>query len=294
MEPRINVFQKGKTNVITRQDEEPIVWWPLRINPDSGLRNFAETKEIGNLSWFIGVAGDVTPRDVLECLGIDPQAVGLYDEKENTSWESRDGHGTIFVFPSGPAMAMDAPLIPTNYADVHGGHELRLRVLGDLVLLEEDDGAYSSSSSNEREPVIHIYVLKCSQGKYYVGKTGNPYFRLQDHFDLKGSGAAWTRKYPPQSVDLLLAVDSALEENNYTLKYMEQYGIENVRGGPWVQLKLPDAHIKSIQHQLGSAQDLCHSCHQPGHFQRNCPRRNQQQSVSNTRQRNRDRSSRNN
>lgn len=35
--------------------------------------------------------------------------------------------------------------------------------------------------------MVFIYVLQLEQGKYYVGKTNNPNFRLTSHFQSNGS-----------------------------------------------------------------------------------------------------------
>ena len=43
--------------------------------------------------------------------------------------------------------------------------------------------------------MVFIYILKLQAGKYYVGKTTNPSFRLDKHFN--GDGSAWTKKYAP-------------------------------------------------------------------------------------------------
>jgi predicted GIY-YIG superfamily endonuclease len=43
--------------------------------------------------------------------------------------------------------------------------------------------------------MVYIYILQLEQGKYYIGKTSNPQFRIESHFNLNGS--AWTRKYKP-------------------------------------------------------------------------------------------------
>ena len=43
--------------------------------------------------------------------------------------------------------------------------------------------------------MVFIYVLKCQNNKYYVGKTENPDYRLESHFSEGGS--AWTKKYKP-------------------------------------------------------------------------------------------------
>lgn len=35
--------------------------------------------------------------------------------------------------------------------------------------------------------MITIYVLQCQQNKYYVGKSNNIDFRLEEHFNNEGS-----------------------------------------------------------------------------------------------------------
>lgn len=40
---------------------------------------------------------------------------------------------------------------------------------------------------NNNKPITHkpscfIYILLCEDNKYYIGRTSNPCFRLQDHF----------------------------------------------------------------------------------------------------------------
>ena len=40
--------------------------------------------------------------------------------------------------------------------------------------------------------MVYIYILKLRNNKYYIGKTQNPTFRLEDHFENNGS--SWTKK----------------------------------------------------------------------------------------------------
>jgi len=82
--------------------------------------------------------------------------------------------------------------------------------------------------------MVFIYALKLSQGKYYVGKTTNPSFRLDNHFNSNGS--AWTMKYKPIKLLELIPNCDRYDEDKYTRKYMDKYGIDNVRGGSFVQI----------------------------------------------------------
>lgn len=120
----------------------------------------------------------------------------------------------------------------------------------------------SNSGSN-------IYVLKCEQDKYYVGKSKNIVTRLDQH--NSGSGSVWTKKYPPIEVVENIANCDKFDEDKYTLKYMEKYGIKNVRGGSFVKAELSSEQIENIKRLLDSANDRCHNCGEEGHFIRQCP-----------------------
>ena len=71
--------------------------------------------------------------------------------------------------------------------------------------------------------MCYIYILKLEQNKYYVGKTDNPQIRRDNHFNSNGS--SWTRKYKPiEVIDVINDCDE-FDEDKYTKKYMQSYGI---------------------------------------------------------------------
>ena len=69
--------------------------------------------------------------------------------------------------------------------------------------------------------MVFIYILQLESGKYYIGKTTNPSFRLEQHFNSNGS--SWTKKYKPTIVIELIPNCDDYDEDKYTIKYMEQY-----------------------------------------------------------------------
>src|SRR5437763_815116 len=121
--------------------------------------------------------------------------------------------------------------------------------------------------------MITVYVLKCKHDKYYVGKTRRDVqTRFQEHFDsLGGLGSEWTRKYSPiKIVEKLEQVDNNFLELTKTLEYMERYGIDNVRGGPYCQVDLSEDLKEFIRKQLNY--DSCYKCGILGHFADECDR----------------------
>ena len=116
--------------------------------------------------------------------------------------------------------------------------------------------------------MVYIYILKLENGKYYVGKTTNPSFRIERHFNSFGS--AWTSKYNPISVEAIVPDCDDYDEDKYTKKYMAKYGIENVRGGSYVQIELSEFHTDALKMEIWGANDRCTQCGRTGHFVKDC------------------------
>ena len=116
--------------------------------------------------------------------------------------------------------------------------------------------------------MVYIYVLKCQQNKYYVGKTNNPTVRLECHSNA--SGSAWTKMYNPIELVALIPDCDDYDEDKYTRKYMDKYGIDNVRGGSFVSMKLEQSEIDLLTKMSNGTNDNCFKCGKPGHFAKYC------------------------
>jgi hypothetical protein len=114
----------------------------------------------------------------------------------------------------------------------------------------------------------NIYILRLTNGKYYVGKTNDVQKRYWEH--KVGKGAEWTRKYPPECVQSIIRDASPFDEDRYVKEYMSKFGVDSVRGGSYSQTILDDAQKSAIEMELRCAEDTCMRCGRAGHFVATC------------------------
>ena len=125
--------------------------------------------------------------------------------------------------------------------------------------------------------MVFIYVLQLKENKWYIGKTETSEFRIDTHFDSGGS--EFTKKYPPQEIYQIIPECDKYNEDRYVKKYMDKYGIDNVRGGTYSRLKLTNEEKQFIQKELWGANDLCFQCGGK-HFVKDCPNNKQVEELN--------------
>lgn len=116
---------------------------------------------------------------------------------------------------------------------------------------------------------FNLYTLLLSSNKFYIGKTSK---NVVDRFSVhkKGYGSIWTKLYKPVKILEQFESIDKFEEDKYTKKYMDKYGIDNVRGGSYSNVNLTDWQIKALEYELKTSNDLCFHCGMKGHFASDC------------------------
>lgn len=120
--------------------------------------------------------------------------------------------------------------------------------------------------------MYEIYVLSLQGGRFYVGKANNVSKRYREHITGYKS-SSWTKKYRLISIEKVYHDAELLDEDKITVQYMMKYGIDNVRGGPYVSIRLPEETKVHILQRIRMASDLYVRCGSGPHFVSSCDQR---------------------
>jgi hypothetical protein len=152
----------------------------------------------------------------------------------------------------------------------------------------EKSGTSKSSISEEsiesekkikKKVLTYIYVLELAEQKYYVGKSSKPLSRTGEHLismihnDASCSGSGWTGLYEPIRILEVNKSYDEFDEDVYTLRYMKNHGIDNVRGGSFCELNLSHDNVMTLEKMLAGAGDKCYYCGSDDHYVASCPQK---------------------
>jgi len=121
-----------------------------------------------------------------------------------------------------------------------------------------------------------IYVVECSDGCRYVGKSANVPRRVAEHGGGGASCAAWVRAHGGVARELPTETPPRDNDNAWehaeTLFQMRAHGFERVRGAAWTRCASLSATERAvILSAIVEDADLCRGCGMPGHFISECP-----------------------
>jgi predicted GIY-YIG superfamily endonuclease len=114
--------------------------------------------------------------------------------------------------------------------------------------------------------MVFIYVLQLENNKYYIGKAFDHKKTLEDHYKIKIN---WIKKYKPINIIEVIPIMDDLDEDKYTIKYMKEKGINNVRGGSFSEIILDDRYINVIKKFIHETYNKCYICGDD-HFTKDC------------------------
>jgi len=115
---------------------------------------------------------------------------------------------------------------------------------------------------------LRIYILELEDEFWYVGRTYDIKKRILEHSE--GRGCSWTRLHKPIRCKGVVKDVSTYDELKYTLMYMEQYGIDKVRGSVYCKIELDENEKKEIERHIRAARNECYNCGFSGHYIANC------------------------
>ena len=97
--------------------------------------------------------------------------------------------------------------------------------------------------------MYQVYILKLEENKYFIGYT-RTVRNLNEQIEKMGNEIEWMIKYPFIKILKIYNNCDKFDVDKYTKKYMEVYGIENVRGGIYYNVELGEKVIEQIKKEF--------------------------------------------
>lgn len=106
-----------------------------------------------------------------------------------------------------------------------------------------------------------ICLLKLANNKYFVLRTTNVSNTILELRDLYNANRpAWIKKYPLVDIIYIIPTDCPHDLQKYTLQYMDEYGVENVRGGRYSDIEFTYEMKNEILSTMLYAHSQCNQC----------------------------------
>lgn len=85
---------------------------------------------------------------------------------------------------------------------------------------------------------VSIFLLELQHGKFYAGSHSDPEKAMEEC--REGLGPVWTRIHRPVRLREVIRIAPVGDLDHHVRKWMLQYGVDNVRGGSWTDVRLSD------------------------------------------------------
>jgi hypothetical protein len=132
-----------------------------------------------------------------------------------------------------------------------------------------------TKSYSVQRPLLHagVYVLRTTNGMYYVGKSQDISSRIEEH--RRGVGATCVSDSSFEVISGLLSSGTTADleswERNETLHRMRVHGIDNVRGWMFTsRVPFSQEEREEAFRQICEKFDLCRRCGRGSHFADKC------------------------
>ena len=103
--------------------------------------------------------------------------------------------------------------------------------------------------------MVSVYILELTNNKYYVGSTA----KIMVNMDVVNYHIPWIQKYKPIRILNVIYDCDKYDEDKYTRKYMDDYGLDNVRGGSFSSEHL-DPVIRAMLSSSGCIYNNMDTC----------------------------------
>lgn len=103
--------------------------------------------------------------------------------------------------------------------------------------------------------LTNLYILRLFDGRRFIGLSDDPVKAFVAH--KEGGISAWTDRYIPERIELIQRNILPSELDRWVIRYMIQYGTENVRGGSWSTVRLTDIEQREIRRRITEERRDC-------------------------------------
>lgn len=117
--------------------------------------------------------------------------------------------------------------------------------------------------------MVYIFVLKLEDEKYYIGCCNTPDRDIKNYLN-GNSSSEWTRKYKPIKVLEMISPCDIFDTDKHTKRYMGIYGVNNVRGGAYQDIRLSKSDYNHIDKEIFTALGMCIHCGSDIHLSKDC------------------------